>query len=427
MDAIELTHDSLRNLFKVQKLGHRARILLIAHQIKQQATQLDKPLALRIINAQLKGITFSDTNTERNIEKLLLQNLNLNGKLKLRHFRVVHTPLVFVRETPSSSSRKLGYKWRGEGVSVSTSEFIDSQEWLKLTDEDGWMLRNGSSIGLGELLREESRPVSQAENDDSKVSVSELLLRKVVESKYPKSTPRPEARLSTDKTSIDASTRLGLKKVTSAYDRARLPAHLRSWPETGPLGTIGFPTQVVELDAHSVSLKDFEASFVKMNLPCLLKGGAADWTPLRKWDSDYLKKTAGSSLVNVRVKPRVTAQARVFGDEGRMDAYEREEVCFRDLIDELDTQVEPRFYGARIPVADKLTGLLGDVLGGPVEKYGPAFGAQLKINPIAYIGGGRQATPLHFDPSENLLVVVQGSKELTLFHRADTERLYPAG
>jgi len=43
------------------------------------------------------------------------------------------------------------------------------------------------------------------------------------------------------------------------------------------------------------------------------------------------------------------------------------------------------------------------------------------------VGAGRQATPLHFDPSENLLCVVEGEKTLTLFHPADTERIYPAG
>ena len=44
--------------------------------------------------------------------------------------------------------------------------------------------------------------------------------------------------------------------------------------------------------------------------------------------------------------------------------------------------------------------------------------------PAAYIGGG-STTPLHFDALENLLVVVRGRKEVTLWHPQHSSLLYP--
>ena len=68
-----------------------------------------------------------------------------DGWLLHEEWVVVHSPLVFVREEPEDESRKLGYKWRGERVAVSG----ERGPWLKLALEEGWMLRDGSALGLG--------------------------------------------------------------------------------------------------------------------------------------------------------------------------------------------------------------------------------------------------------------------------------------
>lgn len=70
--------------------------------------------------------------------------------------------------------------------------------------------------------------------------------------------------------------------------------------------------------------------------------------------------------------------------------------------------------------------LVGDAREPPAG-LGAAFGEPKAVNPVAYVGGGRAATPLHFDPAENLLVVVSGAKDVLLFHPADTPFLYPCG
>jgi hypothetical protein len=68
-----------------------------------------------------------------------------------RQYRVVHSDLVYVREDPSSDSPVLGYKSHGDVV-LATSE---ANDWLKLSDQNGWLLRDGQTLGLGVLLEDD--------------------------------------------------------------------------------------------------------------------------------------------------------------------------------------------------------------------------------------------------------------------------------
>lgn len=64
-------------------------------------------------------------------------------------WKVVHAPRVAVREGPSVNARLIGAKKCGDVVQVDwTLESI----WVKLKDEDGWMLTHGGELGLGQLL-----------------------------------------------------------------------------------------------------------------------------------------------------------------------------------------------------------------------------------------------------------------------------------
>jgi hypothetical protein len=62
-------------------------------------------------------------------------------------YRVVHSDLVYVREDSSSDSPVLGYKSHGDVVTAVSA--VDN--WLKLS-ENGWLLRDGQTLGLGVLL-----------------------------------------------------------------------------------------------------------------------------------------------------------------------------------------------------------------------------------------------------------------------------------
>ena len=75
-----------------------------------------------------------------------------NGSSRTAPWRVVvvHNPCVFVRERPDARSGELAKKMHGD-------DFLVGEEtpsgWLKLHDEEGWVLRDGSQVGLGVLLR----------------------------------------------------------------------------------------------------------------------------------------------------------------------------------------------------------------------------------------------------------------------------------
>lgn len=97
-----------------------------------------------------------------------------------------------------------------------------------------------------------------------------------------------------------------------------------------------------------------------------------------------------------------------------------------ELLDELKKET-PRYYGARMHLKEHMPPLVADMESGGPTPYMRCFGEPHATNPTCYLGAGRQATPMHFDPAENLLCVVEGTKELTLFHPADTPHLYPVG
>ena len=68
-----------------------------------------------------------------------------------QRYVVVHSPLVYIRESRDANSRRLGYKSVGDEVVAERDGEVDG--WLKLSGEPGWMLRDGSAMGLGELLK----------------------------------------------------------------------------------------------------------------------------------------------------------------------------------------------------------------------------------------------------------------------------------
>ncbi|KAK7248526.1 tRNAPhe (7-(3-amino-3-carboxypropyl)wyosine37-C2)-hydroxylase [Aureococcus anophagefferens] len=190
---------------------------------------------------------------------------------------------------------------------------------------------------------------------------------------------------------------------------------------------------------------DFRRTYVAANEPVVLRGAAAAWKPCVSWTPAYLRARCGARPVRCRRDPA----GRVFGRVGRVALYDHAVVPFGDLLDDAGRET-PALYGARVELDKELPEpgqhksakfptskahisvvfhspeLSGDAREPPAG-LGAAFGEPKAVNPVAYVGGGRAATPLHFDPAENLLVVVSGAKDVLLFHPADTPFLYPCG
>lgn len=90
------------------------------------------------------------------------------------------------------------------------------------------------------------------------------------------------------------------------------------------------------------------------------------------------------------------------------------------------------FYVANVPVEDALPEaarcwhplreMVGRLCGGR-----GVLGAPIPGTPVLYLGAGWQRTPLHFDPTENLTVVLQGTKIFRLFPPSASPGLQPHG
>jgi hypothetical protein len=186
------------------------------------------------------------------------------------------------------------------------------------------------------------------------------------------------------------------------------------------------PIPVAEVDVAELSPAAFFERYVARNEPVILRGALRKWGPLRVWSDEYLRRVVGANRLPVRVEPLAGANGVLFGNPRRMQSYHVEEVSMAQLLDELQSE-RPRFYGARMHLPERMPELLSDMATDGPEAYFGAFGEQQRTNPTCYFGSGRQSTPMHFDPSENLLCVVEGAKEITLFHPADTEHVYPVG
>ena len=358
-------------------------------------------------------------------------------------FVVAHSPFVFVREERSAASKQLGYKWRGEVVACEAE--VDG--WLKLAGEDGWMLRDGASLQppLGALLL----PAAAAGHvlaEHAAHGASEQVYRNLVELRFPKSTPRADARIATDADGVRRSVAEGLRKTDRALDQVGLPRRLRRAAGTradaplvdlnddvggvggGPPPTAPPPAPAAVAEAGRLSASAL-IKFVKRNEPVVLRGGAHGWAPVAKWTPAHLARVAGHRTIPVRAKPAAGASGRLFGDVQRMGAYETTDVRLAELLAELEgaDDAPPAYYGAKLRLRDQLPELFADADDGPAEEYASCFGAAEGANPIAYIGAGAQATPMHFDAAENLLCVVAGAKELLLYPPAEGARLAPVG
>ncbi|CAD7699091.1 unnamed protein product [Ostreobium quekettii] len=177
-------------------------------------------------------------------------------------------------------------------------------------------------------------------------------------------------------------------------------------------------------------MERFTEDYVLKNLPLIVRDAArpdGGWPCVEKWSSRYLKEHVGHANIRVRAKPQ---QDGMFGDVGRLGEgcihlYDFEEVNFGDFLESLDAS-SPAYYGARLQVQEDLPELVPDMPNFYELPWREAFGVPYKGGIIAYFGSGKQSTPLHYDPLENLIFMVQGSKTFLLFHPSDSANLYPS-
>uniref|UniRef100_A0A7S1RHI4 JmjC domain-containing protein n=1 Tax=Alexandrium catenella TaxID=2925 RepID=A0A7S1RHI4_ALECA len=199
---------------------------------------------------------------------------------------------------------------------------------------------------------------------------------------------------------------------------------------------VGLPPQVQERPREQVSVPRLERpspeqllEHVLLNRPVVISGAISEkeFPPLHNFaDFDYLRRRCGGKPVKVKgdlVEDRDGRKVFVTDPTVQMPFAE-----YLDMVEEAErSQRAPAFYMGKVPLSEELPELVEDIEkapASPITKYGECFGPNPK-GIHTYFGCSRNTTAMHFDPSENLLLVVSGSKTFELYHPSDVDCLYP--
>ena len=89
------------------------------------------------------------------------------------YYIVVHKPAVFVRSSPTTSAEPCGSLVIGDVVQCDARK---RGAWLKLVGREGWVLEDGASLGLGQLLRCLPEGISQSQIWDAQSAYPLLVM-----------------------------------------------------------------------------------------------------------------------------------------------------------------------------------------------------------------------------------------------------------
>ena len=170
-------------------------------------------------------------------------------------------------------------------------------------------------------------------------------------------------------------------------------------------------------DGRKLTATELRAKYVAKNRPVILRGAASRWATGELWTEAYLRQRCGERTLTVR-----SAESAAFHGE---TGYATATLTVNELLDAIGSTSPVGAllpYAAQVPLRSALPELDADAR--PPPAHLAALGARLRGAPAAYIGGG-STTPLHFDALENLLVVVRGRKDVTLWHPQHSALLYP--
>lgn len=175
------------------------------------------------------------------------------------------------------------------------------------------------------------------------------------------------------------------------------------------------PTADVLLRQASLDPLDFRDAFYALNRPVVLADVATTWAAFHKWNPEYLRQTAGTSLVEVQA------------DRGANPDYERDKEAHRrqmsfsaflDAVEHAESDIYLTAYNAAAnrEALGPLSGDLGS-LPGILDSAGCSAG-------MLWIGPKGTFTPLHHDLTNNLLIQIKGRKHVVLVSPNESMNLY---
>ncbi|XP_015379377.1 PREDICTED: lysine-specific demethylase 8 [Diuraphis noxia] len=165
---------------------------------------------------------------------------------------------------------------------------------------------------------------------------------------------------------------------------------------------------------HQPSLETFLRDFLKSKTPVKITGHMEHWPALNKWrDLNYLVKLAGARLVPVEI-----------GSSYADADWSQKLITLEEFINTHVVQEgEKPMYLAQHQLFNQIPELKEDIRVPDYCYLTDMDGVEPDIN--AWLGPKGTVSPTHYDPKNNFLAQVVGSKYIILYDPKWTEYLYP--
>ncbi|KAJ3696117.1 hypothetical protein LUZ60_001494 [Juncus effusus] len=210
--------------------------------------------------------------------------------------------------------------------------------------------------------------------------------------------------------------------------------------------------EVLDLTIESRSTENFTSMIESKNRPAVFRGGVKSWKAISEWNPfdgglDYLLERVGSDAV---VEAMMSNHAQVF--YGDLRSHERVAIQFSSFIasckswlEQLDSKVEnlkersnsdeicldapDKLYLAQVPIYNSEKDLQEEkcvlqTLRQDIDT--PSILGKRCISSINFwMNRAKSRSSIHYDPHHNMLCIVSGHKEVTLWAPSASRFLYP--
>ncbi len=154
------------------------------------------------------------------------------------------------------------------------------------------------------------------------------------------------------------------------------------------------------------------AKLFSSHKPFIIRNASTSWNAISTWNADYLSELVGTNQVWIRDSHQHSSQI--------------ERVAFSEFLSRLQKNTKTkkpylvlsRMLAHRRARSVQLSRLLKDI---EIPCYIP-WERLWEIN--LWMGYGSNKSHLHFDPEENLLIPINGAKELIIFEPKYTKYIY---
>lgn len=172
---------------------------------------------------------------------------------------------------------------------------------------------------------------------------------------------------------------------------------------------------------NDISRDDFYKEYVKKNRIVLLKGMAAKWPAVEKWNYDYFKQMGGNLEIPLKtgdVSQGKKVMRTIAEYTSQLEQYEHDLAAGRSP--------EKPAYLHDVPIFLLLPELKNDVDPFPVHLFPSWYRDRWWSFVQFFMGSTNSLTPLHFDTlcTHNMFFQIRGSKKFYIVPAKDRDKCY---